>query len=111
MKVTLDLPDEWADCLPAKKEELAEIVSAGLRRRKSRARHEIHCLADVMETLAELPSPQEVLGLRPSPELSERMIVLLEKKKQARMTAEEAEEWGEIMRTEHLIRLAKTKAA
>ncbi len=44
MKVTLELPDEWADCLPSKEAELAEIVVAGLRRRKIRARHELNYL-------------------------------------------------------------------
>jgi hypothetical protein len=65
MKVTLELPDEWEDCLPSKEGELAEVVAAGLRRRRSRTRHELDSLSDVMDTLAELPSPEEVLALRP----------------------------------------------
>ena len=111
MRVTLDLPDEWADCLPAKEAELAEIVAAGLRRCKSRASREIHHLADVVDTLAELPSAEEVLSLHPSPSLAERIDFLLEKKRSADLTPEEAAEWEEILRAEHLMRIAKAKAA
>src|SRR5882762_8192283 len=111
MKVTLDLPDEWVDWLPAKEAELAEIVAAGLRRRKGKASQEIHHLADVVDTLAELPSPEEVLGLRPSPSLSQRTGDLLEKKRNEDFTPQEAAEWEDIMRAEHLMRIAKAKAA
>src|SRR4051812_37114959 len=111
MKVTLELPDEWEDCLPSKEGELAEVVAAGLRRRRSRTRHELDSLSDVMDTLAELPSPEEVLALCPSLALSERIAFLLEKKRGQALTAEEAIEWDDILRTEHLVRIAKTKAA
>src|SRR6266446_7319274 len=111
MKVTLEVPDEWADCLPAKEEELAEIVAAGLRRRKGRARQEIHHLADVVDTLAELPSAEEVLALRPSPAFSERIELLLEKRRNEGLSPEEAIEWEDVMRAEHLMRIAKAKAA
>ena len=111
MKVTLELPDEWADCLPAKEAELAEIVVAGLRRRKSRARHELNYLADVVDTLADLPAPEQVLALRPSTALAERISFLLEKKRTDGLTVEEETEWSEIMRLEHVVRIAKAKAA
>jgi hypothetical protein len=111
MRVTLDLPDEWADCLPAKEAEVAEIVAAGLRRRKSRASQEIHHLADVVDTLAELPSAEEVLALRPSPALAERIDFLLDKKRTEGLSSEEASEWEDIARAEHLMRTAKAKAA
>jgi hypothetical protein len=111
MKVTLDLPDEWASCLPKRKEELAEIVTAGLHRRRNRERHEIHSLADIMETLAELPSARQVLALRPSKVLSARIEVLLDRKREAKLTPDESAEWEQIMRAEHLIRIAKAKAA
>jgi len=111
MKVTLDLPDEWADCLPAKEEDLAEIVVAGLQRRKSRVTHEIHHLADIVDTLAELPSPAQVMALRPSPALSERITVLLHKRRNEGLSSEEQAEWDDIMRVEHLVRIAKAKAA
>lgn len=111
MKVTLDLPDEWAECLPSKETELAEIVAVGLRRRKSRANKEIHHLADIVDTLAELPSPEEVLAMHPSKGLTERTEILLEKKRKDSLTQEEFAEWEDINRIEHLMRIAKAKAA
>ena len=88
------MPDDWAECLPAKQEELAGIVAAGLRRRKRSARQEIHHLADIVETLAELPSAEEVLALRPSPALSGRITCLLDKKRHSGLTPEGAAENG-----------------
>ena len=111
MKVTLELPDEWAASLPAKEAELAEVVTAGLHRRHSRTQQEINRLADIADTLAELPSPEQVLALHPSPALAERIEFLLAKKNDAGLTPDEAAEWDEIMRVEHLVRVAKAKAA
>jgi hypothetical protein len=111
MKVTLDLPDEWADRLPAERAELAQVVAAGLRRRRDRNTHLVHDLADVVDALAELPSPEEVLALRPSSYLAGRIDILLERRRSDRLTSEEAAEWEEIMRAEHLTRIAKAKAA
>ena len=111
MKVTLELPDDWAECLPTKDSELAEIITAGLRRRKAEANQEIHHLADLVDTLAELPSPEKVLALRPSPSLAERIDLLMDKKRHESLSHEEAAEWEDIMRTEHLMRIAKAKAA
>jgi len=111
MKVTLELPDDWAACLPAREEKLAEIVVAGLRRRHAPNRAEIHHLADVVETLAGLPSPEEVMSLRPSPALAERIAFLLGKKRAEKLTPEEEAEWADLMRVEHLVRMAKARAA
>jgi len=50
---------------------------------KSRIRQEINHFADVADTLAELPSPEQVLALHPSPALAERIQFLLAKKNDA----------------------------
>ena len=111
MKVTLELPDEWAASFPARETEWAEVVTAGLHRRQSRLRQEINHFADMADTLAELPSPEQVLALHPSPALAERIQFLLAKKNDAGLTPDETAEWDEIMRVEHLMRVAKAKAA
>jgi len=111
MKVTLELPDEWAASFPTRETEWAEVVTAGLHRRQSRIRQEINYFADVADTLAELPSPEQVLALHPSPALAERIQFLLARKNDAGLTPDETAEWDEIMRVEHLMRVAKAKAA
>ena len=58
-----------------------------------------------------MPSPEQVLALHPSPALVERIQFLLAKKNDAGLTSGETAEWDEIMRVEHLMRVAKAKAA
>ena len=66
---------------------------------------------DVAEALANLPSPAEVLALKPSEQMAERTQALLNKSKECGLDAEEQAEWNDIMRVEHLVRMAKAKAA
>ena len=110
MKVTLDLPDEYSAHLPATDAEVAEVLAAGLRCWRGRRTSEIQELEEVLETLAGLPSPEEVLALHPSAQLSERTSALLEKNQNEGMMGDEKEEWEAIMRVEHLVRIAKAKA-
>ena len=110
MKVTLDLPDEYAAHLPSKEAELAEVLSAGLRSWRGRTTGEIGELEDVVEMLAGLPSPEEVLALHPSAHLAERTAALLEKNRGEGLSGEEQAEWERIMRGEHLVRIAKARA-
>ena len=110
MKVTLDLPDEYAGHLPSKEAELAEVLSAGLRSWRGRKTREIEKLEEVVEMLAGLPSPEEVLALHPSARLAERTAALLDKNRGEGLTGEEQGEWEQIMRGEHLVRIAKARA-
>ena len=110
MKVTLDLPDEYSAHLPTTDPEVAEVLAAGLRCWRGRRTREIHELEEVVETLAGLPSPEEVLALHPSAQLSERTSALLEKNRGEGLTDDEKAEWEAIMRVEHLVRIAKAMA-
>ncbi len=111
MQLTLDVPDELASFLPASEPELTAVLVAGLRRRQEARQGEVGELADVAEMLATLPAPEEVLALRPSRQLAERTEVLLEKNRTAGLDSAEQKEWEQIMRVEHLVRMAKSKAA
>ncbi len=64
--------------------------------------------ADVLEFLAGLPMPEEVLSLRPSAALQERIDVHLDRTQDS--TPEDELEWEQIEYLEHLVRLAKAKA-
>lgn len=111
MKVTLDLPDELAADLRQFEHQSATIVAAGLREIKAPGGGIFHGLSPVLEKLAELPSPQEVLALRPSPELQARITDLLRKNREEGLTPEENAEWQRYETVEHLVRLAKARAA
>ena len=110
MKVTIDLPDEYTTSLPTKEGDVAEVLAAGLRSWRGRATHRIQELEDLLAMLAGLPSPEEVLALHPSVQLAERTSALLEKKRNEGLNTGEQAEWDEIMRVEHLVRIAKSKA-
>ena len=110
MKVTLDLPDEYAGHLPSEEAERAEVLSAGMRSWRGRKTREVGELEDVVEMLAGLPSPEEVLALHPSARLAERTAALLEKIRDERLTGEEQGEWERITRGEHLVWIAKARA-
>ena len=110
MKVTLELPDELAADLRKFEHQSASIVAAGLREVKSPGGGQFHGLAPVLEKLAELPSPQEVLALRPSPELQARISELLRRNCEEGLTPEEDAEWQRYETVEHLVRLAKARA-
>jgi hypothetical protein len=110
MKVILDLPDELAADLRAFEHQSASIIAAGLRELKSAGSAEYHGLAQVIEKLAELPSPEEVLALRPSPDLDARIRELLRKNREEPLSAEEEAEWQRYELVEHLLRLAKGRA-
>jgi hypothetical protein len=110
MKVTLDLPDELAADLRPFEHQSASIIAAGLREVKTPSGPNFHGLAQVLEKLAELPSPEEVLTLQPSPELDGRIRELMEKSRNQPLTAEEEEEWQRYELIEHLVRTAKARA-
>src|SRR5687768_407223 len=68
-------------------------------------------LADVLEKLATLPGPEEVLALRPSASLQTRIDDLLERNQAGGLSAEEQREWEQYRYVEHLVRMAKARAA
>jgi hypothetical protein len=110
MKVTLDLPDDLAADLRQFEHEFVAIVAAGLREVKAPSGSQFHGLVQVLEKLAELPTPQEVLELRPSESLQARITELLDKNRGVGLSPAEAAEWQRYETVEHLVRIAKARA-
>jgi hypothetical protein len=110
MKVTLDLPDDLAEDLRQFQAHSAAIVAAGLREMKAPSPTRFHSFFQVLEKLAQFPSPQEVLDLHPSPELDGRIRELLRKNREDGLNEEEEEEWRQYESIEHLVRVAKARA-
>jgi hypothetical protein len=61
--------------------------------------------------IASLPDPRDILALRPTEALQQRIDHLLEKNQTAGLSAEEQREWQQYRYVEHLVRLAKARAA
>jgi hypothetical protein len=66
---------------------------------------------NVLETLASLLGPEEILALRPSPALQEQIEELLEKNRSGGLSADDQRAWERYQYVEHLVRLAKARAA
>jgi hypothetical protein len=109
MDLTLTVPDELATRLRSVEDRLPEILELGLREWLS-ASTGYAGMGDVFETLARLPSPEEVLALRPAQHLQDRIEELLAKNRAGGLSVEERREWDRYEYIEHLIRLAKARA-
>jgi len=111
MQLTLDVPDDLADKIRPMQDRLPRILALGLREFEAEGLSGFSGIADVLEFLAELPAPQEILALRPSAVLWKEIERLLEKNRDTGLAPAEEERWKQIEYLEHLIRKAKIRAA
>ncbi len=109
--ITLDLPDDLAERLRALADRLPRILELGLREMDASSQSELAGASDVLELLANLPSPEQVLALRLSPALQDRVRELLDRSRTTGLSPVEEEEWQHYQYLEHLVRLAKARAA
>lgn len=108
--VTLEVPDELAQRLEPVFDHLPQILTLGLRAFQANAQPGFPGAAEVFEFLAGLPSPEEILALRPAESLEKRVQALVEKNNNERLTAAEEQEWQQYEYLEHLVRIAKIRA-
>ena len=108
--ITLNVSDELAARLHPLADQLPRILELGLREMNASARPGFAGAAQVMEFLAELPTPDEILALRPSDELQAHVNALLDKSRAEGLAPEEEQEWEQYEYLEHLVRIAKAKA-
>ena len=108
--ITLSLPDDLASQIRAHQQRLPKILELGLRELNAGGQSGFDGAADVLELLAALPSPEEILRLRPSARLSARVAELIEKSRAGKMAPLDEEEWDKYEYLEHLVRMAKAAA-
>jgi hypothetical protein len=108
--ITLEVSDELAQRLRLVANRLPDILELGLRELNAAAQSGFQGAAEVLEFLASLPTPEEILALRPSPALQSRVDLLLEKNRATGLSSAEEAEWEQYQYLEHLVRLAKAKA-
>ncbi len=111
MEITLDIPDELATRLRPLEDQLPQILELGLREFSATAQPGFEGIAAVVEVLAGLPTPEEILALRPSDALQARVSALLEKNRTEGLSPAEEHEWTQYEYLEHVVRMAKAKAA
>jgi len=110
MQIRVEVPDELALRLSPLQEQLPQILELGLREWNADAQVGFSGLAEVLEFLANLPSPEEILALKPSEALLQHIEKLLEKNRTVGLTVEEERSWQQYEYVEHLVRVAKAKA-
>jgi len=108
--ITVSLPDDLASQIRAQQQQLPRILELGLRELNASGQSGFDGAADVLELLAALPAPDEILNLRLSTRLSARVAELVEKSRASEMTPLDEEEWERYEYLEHLIRMAKAAA-
>ncbi len=91
--------------------DVSRILDLGLRALTAEVPAEYAGAADVLEVLARLPTPEEVLALRPSAALAQRVSELVEKSRTADLSHDDEVEWQRLAYLEHLVRVAKARAA
>jgi hypothetical protein len=111
MQVTIDLPENLAINLQSDKGNLTRIFELGLREFKASSSIGYKSVADVLEFFANLPAPDEILALRPSAEMRAKIDELLEKNRCESLSEAEEQTWASYEFVEHLVRIAKAKAA
>lgn len=108
--ITLSLPDDLASQIRAQEQQLPRILELGLRELNAGGQTGFDGAADVLELLAALPTPEEILKLRPSARLSARVSELIGKSRAGEMTPLDEEDWERYEYLEHLVRMAKAAA-
>ncbi len=67
-------------------------------------------LTEVVEFLANLPTPEAIIALRPSETLQSQINNLLEKNRTVGLTPEDEKIWQDYQYLEHIVRMAKARA-
>ena len=110
MQITLDLSEDLARKMSGLEEQLPQALALGLDELASRPQEGFKGFVEVLEFLANLPSPEEVLALRPSEMLQAQIDQLAEKHKAEALTASETLLWKQYEYLEHVVRMAKARA-
>ena len=110
MEMTFDIPEELARKIQPIQDQIVEIIESGLRLRGA-GPGEYADLDSALSTLVSSSTPQEVIALRPSARLQERLAELLAKSATPGLTPDEQREWEAYEYVEHLVRIAKARAA
>ncbi|MEL7242851.1 MAG: hypothetical protein AAGM40_10960 [Cyanobacteria bacterium J06573_2] len=67
-------------------------------------------ITEVVEFLANLPTPEAIIALHPSETLQSQISNLLEKNRNVGLTPEDEKIWQDYQYLEHIVRMAKARA-
>ena len=110
MQITLDVSEELLTQLDPSQQQLSQALELGLHELKARPQEGFSGFAEVLEFLADLPTPEEILLLRPSESLQSQIDRLSDGYQAQTLTPQEQQLWQQYEYLEHIIRMAKAKA-
>jgi hypothetical protein len=110
IEITVQVPDALGQQLQRFRDRLPEILERGLREVLAENARDFQDESSIIELLTSQPSPEQVLSIRPSPELQGRVSELLHQNKQGDLSRVEEAELERYLTLEHLVRLAKAHA-
>ncbi|MBU1168523.1 MAG: hypothetical protein KKD44_03065 [Proteobacteria bacterium] len=108
--VQMNITQELALRLQPLQGQIQQILELGLRELNAQKQPGFEGASNVLEFLAGLPTPEEILNLRPSEKMRVRINELLDKNRSHGLTTDEQAEWEQYQYIEHLVRTAKAKA-
>jgi hypothetical protein len=110
IEITIQVPDTLGHQLQQLQERLPEVLERGLREILTEDIATPHDEQSIIAVLTSQPTPEQVLAIRPSPELQARANELQERSKQGALTTQEHTMLDRYMLLEHMVRIAKANA-
>ena len=110
MQITLDISESLWTRLNALEQSLSQVLEVGLDELVARPQPGFTGFAEVLEFLANLPTPEEILAMRPSEALQAQIEHLAEKHQAEALTPLEKQRWQQYQYLEHVVSMAKAKA-
>ncbi|GFE71894.1 hypothetical protein [Chroococcus sp. FPU101] len=102
-KITIEVPDELSSQLAQVGDRLPELLALSLQQPAIPAQ----IYRYILDFLASEPTKEEILAFRPTPEMIERLKILIARSKAGDLTPSEQRELDEYERIEHLMILLK----
>ncbi len=110
MQITIDVPNQLGRRLRRFQHRLPEVLEQGLSVLASEEVDSDLDEGEIMALLTSQPTPEQVLAIRPSPALQQRMSDLLQHNKEGGLSRTQEAELERYLMLEHLVRLAKAYA-
>jgi hypothetical protein len=102
--VTIEVPDEISELVAQAGDRLPELLARSLKEPTLPA----HVYRYVLDFLASRPTPTQVAAFGPTPEMTDRLRMLLERESKDEITSAEKAELDEYERLEHLMVMIKS---
>ena len=110
MQITIEVSEPLGEKLQPFSDRLPELLERGLQELQNEQSGNVQDEQGIVALLASQPTPEQILAIRPSPELQSRVSDLLALSKTNALSRQDEVELERYLTLEHLVRLAKAHA-